>query len=92
MDQVPQRLWRWFRAQDDQTRRHASVLVALGAAYLGHYLVYCTAQPFYIEDAGISFAYARNFVDGEGFATFPGGERVEGYSNALWTFLVAAFC
>jgi hypothetical protein len=91
MDQVPQRLWRWFRAQDDQTRRHASVLVALGAAYLGHYLVYCTAQPFYIEDAGISFAYARNFVDGEGFATFPGGERVEGYSNALWTFLVAAF-
>jgi hypothetical protein len=59
--------------------------------YTAHYLVYCIPQPFYIEDAGISFAYAQNLVDGEGLATYPGGERVEGYSNPTWTFLIAFF-
>ena len=44
-----------------------------------------------IEDAGISFAYAKHFVDGEGFVTYPGGERVEGFSNPLWTFLISIF-
>jgi len=65
------------------------VLVCIG--YTAHYLVYCIPQPFYIEDAGISFAYARNLVDGEGLATYAGGERVEGYSNPTWTFLIAFF-
>ena len=59
--------------------------------YLAHYLIFCVVQPFYIEDAGISFAYAKNFVDGEGFVTYPGGERVEGFSNPLWTFLIGVF-
>ncbi|MDP2307689.1 MAG: hypothetical protein Q8P18_16820, partial [Pseudomonadota bacterium] len=48
-------------------------------------------QPFYIEDSAISFAYARNLAEGEGLVPYPGGERVEGYSNALWTFLIASF-
>jgi hypothetical protein len=40
------------------------------------------------EDAFISFRYAANLVDGLGLVYNP-GERVEGYSNFLWTVLMA---
>ena len=90
MDLVPQRLEQWWRGLDDRGRRHASVIALISVGYIGHYLVYCLPQPFFIEDAAITFSYARNLVEGEGLVTWPGGERVEGYSNALWTFLMAA--
>src|SRR6185436_4524317 len=41
------------------------------------------------DDAFISFRYARNLVDGLGLV-FNAGERVEGFSNLLWTLWVAA--
>ncbi|MHC4513331.1 MAG: hypothetical protein ACYS5W_06495 [Planctomycetota bacterium] len=41
------------------------------------------------DDAFISFRYAKNLVDGHGLV-FNAGERVEGYTNFLWTMLVAA--
>jgi hypothetical protein len=62
-----------------------AVLTAVGA------LLQLTLLGWFIEDAAISFAYARNAAMGEGFVTFVGGERVEGYSNPLWTFLLTAF-
>lgn len=46
---------------------------------------------WFIEDAAISFAYARNVANGEGLVTYVGGERVEGYSNPTWTFLLTLF-
>jgi hypothetical protein len=46
---------------------------------------------WYIEDAAISFAYARNWAVGDGLVAFPGGERIEGYSNPLWVLLMAGF-
>lgn len=91
MDQVPQRLARWWRSLDVHQRRRVSALTLISALYVGHYLVFCLPQPFYIEDSGISFAYARNLINGDGLVPVPGGERVEGYSNALWTFLIAGF-
>ncbi len=42
-----------------------------------------------IDDAGISFAYARNFAHGHGLVAQPGVEPVEGFSNPLWTFLIS---
>ena len=45
-----------------------------------HYLI--------LDDAFISFRYARNLVDGLGLVFNP-GERVEGYTNFLWTVLLA---
>ncbi len=42
-----------------------------------------------IEDAYISFRYARHWADGPGPVYNP-GERVEGYSNFLWVALLAA--
>ena len=40
------------------------------------------------DDAFISFRYARNLVRGAGLVMNP-GERVEGYTNFLWTLLAA---
>jgi arabinofuranosyltransferase len=40
------------------------------------------------DDAFISYRYARNLVEGRGLVYNP-GERVEGYTNLLWTLLVA---
>ncbi len=41
-----------------------------------------------VDDAFISYRYAGNLVEGHGLVWNP-GERVEGYSNFLWTLLVA---
>lgn len=41
------------------------------------------------EDAYISLRYARNLLRGDGLVFNPGGERVEGITNLLWTLLVA---
>lgn len=40
------------------------------------------------DDAFISFRYARNLIEGHGLV-FNVGERVEGYSNFLWTLWCA---
>lgn len=42
---------------------------------------------FILDDAFISFRYAKNLVDGFGLV-FNLGERVEGYTNFLWTILM----
>lgn len=91
MDQLPHRLSSWWRDLAPAERRRATILVAIAVGYVAHFLVFCWPQPFFIEDAGITFAYAQNLINGEGFVTYPGGERVEGFSNPLWTFLIAAF-
>ncbi|WP_119071129.1 hypothetical protein [Rubrobacter indicoceani] len=41
------------------------------------------------EDSFISFRYARNLLAGDGLIFNPGGERVEGITNLLWTLVVA---
>ena len=41
-----------------------------------------------VDDAYISFRYAENLVNGHGLVFNP-GERVEGYTNFLWTVLLA---
>ena len=42
-----------------------------------------------LDDAFISYRYAANFAHGAGLVFNP-GEYVEGYTNLLWTLLVAA--
>lgn len=44
-----------------------------------------------IDDAGISFAYARSLASGYGLVSQPGRTPVEGYSNFLWTVFLAPF-
>jgi hypothetical protein len=42
------------------------------------------------DDAMISMRYAKNFAAGHGLVWNPGGERVEGFTNPLWTLYMAA--
>ena len=46
------------------------------------------SQRFVQDDAYISFRYAANLAAGHGLVFNP-GERVEGYTNLLWTLLVS---
>jgi hypothetical protein len=55
-------------------------LVALHTGFFGSWLV---------DDAGITFAYARTLAAGHGFTAQPGTPPVEGFSNPLWTLVVA---
>lgn len=43
-----------------------------------------------IDDAYISFRYAKNLIKGQGLVYNP-GELVEGYTNPLWVLLLAPF-
>jgi hypothetical protein len=59
------------------------VAVAALAAHLWRF------HDFTVDDAAISYAYARNWALGRGLVAIAGGERVEGYSNFLWVALLA---
>lgn len=50
-------------------------------------LVSVINQASLFDDAYISFRYSRNFADGLGLV-WNAGERVEGYTNPLWTVLL----
>ncbi|GAB3573766.1 hypothetical protein GCM10027445_33470 [Amycolatopsis endophytica] len=55
-------------------------LIALQGARLGNWIV---------DDAAITFGYARNLSEGLGPVVQPGADAVEGYSNPTWTALLA---
>lgn len=56
-----------------------------------HGLLYLRALAWdVVDDAYISFRYARNLMEGHGLV-FNVGERVEGYTNFLWAVLLAPF-
>ena len=73
---------------NDPRRTITWALVAAGALMLAHQAVHWN---WYIDDSAISFAYARNWADGEGLVPLPGAERIEGYSNPTWVVLLALF-
>jgi hypothetical protein len=59
----------------------ALALLALGLAHLRYHAGYT------LDDAYITFRYARNFVRGAGLVYNP-GDYVKGYSNTLFTLLM----
>ncbi|MBL8601110.1 MAG: hypothetical protein JNK72_04220 [Myxococcales bacterium] len=44
---------------------------------------------FTVDDAGISYSYARNLWAGHGLVLTPGAERVEAATNLLWVLLLS---
>ncbi|PRX49516.1 hypothetical protein B0I33_103553 [Prauserella shujinwangii] len=72
--------------------RRRSVLLAVlsvltGTAAIGwHGALYGN---WIVDDAAITFAYARSFADGLGPVVHPGAEAVEGFSNPTWLLLLA---
>ncbi len=65
-------------------RLRLGLLLAASAALVAHALVF----DFVNDDAFISFRYADTLVR-HGELAFNPGERVEGYTNFLWTLLIA---
>src|SRR5262245_21925004 len=65
----------------------AWMLAAAGIAWLLFRMTYFAG--WMDDDAFISFRYARHAADGHGLV-YNAGERVEGYTNFLWTLLLAA--
>jgi hypothetical protein len=61
----------------------------LGLVPLSLFLLESWAPVPQTDDAYISYRYALNLVEGLGLV-FNAGERVEGYTNLLWTLLIAA--
>ncbi len=63
------------------------ILLALLCAYaVGSAWLF---RDWWVDDAAITFAYARNLAQGDGLVAFPGAERSEGFSNPLWMALLA---
>ncbi|MGI8650779.1 MAG: hypothetical protein ACR2KW_10445 [Rubrobacter sp.] len=68
-----------------------AVVAAVGlAAVVWSFVLRVQAVQVVNEDAFISFRYARNLLAGDGLVFNPGGERVEGITNLLWSLLLAA--
>ncbi|NCG21534.1 MAG: hypothetical protein GWP91_21180 [Rhodobacterales bacterium] len=81
------RLWSWWRTQDADSQVQWTGVVMCMALFCVHQVVYAE---WFIEDAAITFTYARHAATGEGWTAYPGGPWVEGFSNPTWTALLAA--
>jgi hypothetical protein len=90
----------WARARDDPPMpagTPARRLSGLGASRIGLGLLcallvaHTLAFGGYIaDDAAISLAFARSLAAGHGFVLYPGGERVEAFSNFLLVLVQAS--
>lgn len=83
----------WSMTQVSATRQHGLTLelIILFAVLTLTAIHYWLHHDFTVDDAAISFSYARNFAEGYGLgALYPGAPRVEGYSNLLWVLLLGA--
>jgi arabinofuranosyltransferase len=72
----------------------SAVLALSGVAvhtWLGYSYYWSSGHAIGSDDAYISYRYAHNLIDGVGLVFNP-GERVEGYSNFLYTLLMAPGC
>ncbi len=62
--------------------------------FLATVIIYCLYIAFFwnysIDDAFITFRYAENLADGQGFVFNIGDQPLEGYSNFLWLVILAA--
>ena len=68
--------------------RRQAIQFALLALCALAFLVHARQYEYVQDDAYISLVYAQNWVDGHGLV-FNVGERVEGYTNFLWTLVLA---
>jgi hypothetical protein len=72
-----------------QRRRFQTVALVALLVLLALGLARAAALAWVCDDSFISIRYAQNLLDGHGLV-YNAGERVEGYTNLLWTLLLAA--
>lgn len=68
--------------------RDAAIVASPVSIFVAHGLLF---RSWIVDDAGISFAYARNLASGYGLVAQPGLVPVEGYSNPLWVLALVPF-
>jgi len=71
------------------TGRASTANVAVAACcvlFAAHAVVY---GEWLIDDAAISYTYAKNLAEGHGLVLYPGAEPLEAYSNPLWVMLLS---
>ncbi|MBN2798228.1 MAG: hypothetical protein JXX28_03710 [Deltaproteobacteria bacterium] len=78
---------RWWDALDELEHRRLHLLGWALVLFLVHYTVFSF---WFVEDTAITFGFVRHAAMGEGFVAWPGGERVEGFSDPAWTLLLLA--
>ena len=66
-------------------------LVWLGIPFVIYLMHANYLKDWIVDDAGISFVYARNLALGYGLVPQPGVLPVEGYSNFVWVMILAPF-
>ncbi len=74
-----------YRPPEERLEGGALLLVAPVLAWL---TLWIPLLGWHVDDAGISYAYARNLADGLGFRAVQGGPLAEGFSNPAWTLLL----
>lgn len=71
---------------------HAQLRPLLLAAASAAVLLHCWHfRDFVVDDAVVSYSYAKNLASGHGLVITPGWERGEGYTNFLWVILLAVW-
>lgn len=78
----------WIAGAPLSARVHLALGLLLPAFVLS--LNMARIWSFTIDDAYISYRYARNLARGLGLV-YNAGERIEGYTNFLWTVILALF-
>lgn len=77
---------------EDDARPRRTPLLAVAAVLTGLILIGWRAAQYgrwVVDDAAITFTYARNISEGLGPVSQPGVAPVEGFSNPTWTALLA---
>src|SRR6476646_8074071 len=74
----------------DAFSKREAILLAAAAATIVVTLTVLVSSVVTLDDAYITFRYARHLAEGYGLGAWNHtGEHVEGYSSLLWTLLLA---
>ena len=76
------------QAPHTDRRRAGTLFLLLAAAALVAGVLHASKLWYVDDDCFVSFRYARNFINGLGLV-YNAEERVEGFTNFLWTMLIA---
>lgn len=80
----------WIEGRWAQGRPVKGLLWLLGAGLSAVFLLYCQQlTDWWIDDAGITFSYARSLAEGAGLTFAPGAPPTEGYSSTTWMAVLA---
>lgn len=76
-------------------RRAWAAALLPGAAFMAVFVARCTYNPYggrrftLFDDAMISMTYGRTLADTGELVWFPGADRVQGFTNPLWTLYMS---